>query len=321
VTAGSSEWAGALSPTFTHEALFYSGVGTQLAAICEFVSEGVSAGDGVIVMLSAPKIERLAGALGPEAKGLCFVATDGASENPAKLGPQWRNFVDSVESGRGRRGVCEPVCTDTADRSDTFVVESQIHESLLDFAVLDGASFRFLCTYDEALNEEVLGEARRSHQYVWGASERASVDDGGERSAGPGFFCSDGSWEAPGDAQRFDVNVESIGLARRALYEFAHAFGMTESAAADCALACHEVISNSLRHGGGEAHLSIWREEDTLICQVTDKGRFEAPLAGRKRPEKRGRTGRGLWITNQLCDLVQIRSVPDGTLVRLQMHR
>ena len=31
--------------------------------------------------------------------------------------------------------------------------------------------------------------------------------------------------------------------------------------------------------------------------------------------------GYGLWLANQLCDLVQIRSLPAGTAVRLHMRR
>ena len=30
--------------------------------------------------------------------------------------------------------------------------------------------------------------------------------------------------------------------------------------------------------------------------------------------------GRGVWMANQLCDLVQVRSSDDGTVVRLHMH-
>jgi hypothetical protein len=34
-------------------------------------------------------------------------------------------------------------------------------------------------------------------------------------------------------------------------------------------------------------------------------------------PTPRAESGRGVWITNQLCDLVQIRSGPSGTVVRV----
>ena len=41
-----------------------------------------------------------------------------------------------------------------------------------------------------------------------------------------------------------------------------------------------------------------------------------APLAGRIEPQTRHTRGRGLWLANQLCDLIQIRSVPEGTQAR-----
>jgi two-component sensor histidine kinase len=30
--------------------------------------------------------------------------------------------------------------------------------------------------------------------------------------------------------------------------------------------------------------------------------------------------GRGLWMVNQLCDLVQLRSFPDGAAVRVHVY-
>jgi hypothetical protein len=42
-------------------------------------------------------------------------------------------------------------------------------------------------------------------------------------------------------------------------------------------------------------------------------------MVGRQRPLPEQVCGRGLWIANQLCDLVQIRSGDLGTQVRLRM--
>jgi hypothetical protein len=47
---------------------------------------------------------------------------------------------------------------------------------------------------------------------------------------------------------------------------------------------------------------------------------MNAPLAGRVRPGPRQRYGRGLWMANQLCDLVQLRSRRDGTVARVHMR-
>jgi len=84
--------------------------------------------------------------------------------------------------------------------------------------------------------------------------------------------------------------------------------------------AVNEVATNSITHGGGEGNFKIWRESDALICEIRDKGRFDKPLGDRERPATSS-SPRGLWLANQLCDLVQIRTLPDGTVVRLHMRR
>jgi anti-sigma regulatory factor (Ser/Thr protein kinase) len=37
-------------------------------------------------------------------------------------------------------------------------------------------------------------------------------------------------------------------------------------------------------------------------------------------PDGEQEGGRGLWLINQLCDLVQLRSSPEGTSVRMSMR-
>ena len=59
---------------------------------------------------------------------------------------------------------------------------------------------------------------------------------------------------------------------------------------------------------------------DAVVCEVRDGGHIDAPLVGRERPSLERPGGRGLWLVNQLCDLVQIRSFPTGTVVRLHMR-
>ncbi|HSO96309.1 MAG TPA: hypothetical protein VLV81_09740 [Acidimicrobiia bacterium] len=59
-----------------------------------------------------------------------------------------------------------------------------------------------------------------------------------------------------------------------------------------------------------------------------DGGAFDgSPLVGRERPGTEQLSGRGLWVANQLCDLVQIRTLPTGDrpepllgTVKLDLH-
>ena len=85
-------------------------------------------------------------------------------------------------------------------------------------------------------------------------------------------------------------------------------------------LAVNELTTNSVRHGGGAGRLLVWRESDTLLCEVRDGGHMTEPLAGQWCPGPEALGGRGLWIVNQLCDLVQVRSSPGGSIVRAHMR-
>ena len=57
------------------------------------------------------------------------------------------------------------------------------------------------------------------------------------------------------------------------------------------------------------------------MCEVRDTGLIAEPLVGRHRPEDGTVGGHGLWLVNQLCDLVQVRSSPTGSVVRVHMRR
>ncbi|MEP7106017.1 MAG: ATP-binding protein, partial [Chloroflexota bacterium] len=75
-----------------------------------------------------------------------------------------------------------------------------------------------------------------------------------------------------------------------------------------------------VRHGGGHGQARIWEQAGVLVCEVTDAGRLEHPLADRLRPPQGVEGQRGLWLVNQLCDLLQLRKVPGGTVARLHMR-
>ena len=79
-----------------------------------------------------------------------------------------------------------------------------------------------------------------------------------------------------------------------------------------------EIATNSVRHGGGQGEHRAWRDGGSLVCEVSDAGHITSPLAGRLPPARDGGAGGGLWLANQLCDLVQICSSPSGTAIRLR---
>ena len=93
--------------------------------------------------------------------------------------------------------------------------------------------------------------------------------------------------------------------------------GLDALRADDLVVAAHEIATNSVRHGGGRGELRLWRDDRSVICDFTDGGLIHDPMVGRERPLTGSAGGRGVWLANQMCDLVQIRNMPTGTVVRL----
>jgi hypothetical protein len=77
-------------------------------------------------------------------------------------------------------------------------------------------------------------------------------------------------------------------------------------------------VTDGGRHARGT--LRIWRDAGALVCEVRDGGRLQNPMVGRERPTPERDGGRGLWMVDQLCDLVQLRSFPDGAAVRAHVY-
>jgi anti-sigma regulatory factor (Ser/Thr protein kinase) len=101
----------------------------------------------------------------------------------------------------------------------------------------------------------------------------------------------------------------------------AAAVGVSGARGFELMVAVSEIATNSIRHGGGHGELRMWADGCQVVCEVADSGALTNPLAGREDPDPDDVGRRGLWLANQLCDLVQIRVFPSGTVVRLHIAR
>jgi anti-sigma regulatory factor (Ser/Thr protein kinase) len=241
----------------------------------------------------------------------------GVGANPARIIPAWREFVvNHGGAGRRLRGIGEPIWK---GRGPDELIECQRHESLLNTAFATGDPWWLLCPYDTvALDPEVIDEARRSHPYVTDGTsfQRSNVYRGLEASGAP----FDAPFPEPRSiAQEIAFQAASLVEVRGLVARHAATARLSQSRAADFVLAVNEVVTNSVVHGGGKGALRIWQDTGALTCEVRDGGQFHNPLVDRERPAPDAGAPRGLWLANQLCDLVQIRNFPTGTAVRLHM--
>lgn len=309
----------ALGAGFRHEALLYSGQVEFVERASAFVRSSLEREEPVLVAVSPGKIRALRAALGPGAgRGrVFFVDMSELGRNPARIIPAWSDFVGQHAGATCLRGVGEPVWP---GRSTAELAECERHELLLNLAFEDGPAWWLLCPYDTvALGANVVAQALRTHPYV---SDRA----GPRRNhayRGPETASALLSEPLPGPPASclvLEFEMGALAPLRAAIAREAELAGLDRSRTGDVVLAVHEIASNSVRHGGGRGTLRVWRETDALVCEVRDPGRIDDPLAGRRRPAPGNSDGRGLWLANQLCDLVQIRSTPAGSAVRILMR-
>lgn len=113
---------------------------------------------------------------------------------------------------------------------------------------------------------------------------------------------------------------DDLAEGRRRAGAEAAAAGLRGAALADLEVAVTEIATNTLRHSGGGGLLRVWREPGRLLCQMDDGGHIPDPLAGRRAPGPGDTGGWGLLLANRLCDLVEIRTRPGATSVRLHME-
>jgi anti-sigma regulatory factor (Ser/Thr protein kinase) len=295
---------------FRHEALIYRDAESFLAGAVPFLHDALAADEPTLVAVREVNRALLEGELGEERDGVRFADIEGLGRNPARIIPFWRDFVDEHD-GRPVRGIGEPVWP---GRDAVEIDECQRHESLLNVAFSAPPSWSLLCPYDASgLDDDVLAAVAGSHQAV--ERDGVNIEGGVDFQIDP--FAGDFPVPPP-QSERFEFDRTGLFDVRQRVEWAAKSAGLPAESATDLVVAASELAANSIVHGGGSGTLRVWREGDRLLVEVEDRGRIEEPLTGRVRPRPTDVGGRGLWLANQFCDLVQIRSGSAGTTVRLR---
>jgi anti-sigma regulatory factor (Ser/Thr protein kinase) len=314
-----SSVAQARHSAFRHEALFYSGSADFVDGAAAFIRDSIEHDEPMLVVVGIDKMCALQAELrSDDTRDVTFADMAEVGQNPARIIPAWRDFV-AAHGGADRpvRGIGEPIY---AARSADELVECQHHENLLNVAFTGGIAWWLLCPYDvTALPADVIEEARRSHPFVCTDGRHAPssvVRDLDAMAETPRVPLTD----PPRDAStlRFTSPLD-LSAVRCVVRDHATLAGLDHEHIDAVVLAADEIAANGLHHGDGGV-LRVWHTGDRLSCEVESAGRFDAPLAGREQPGPFNGGGRGMWLANQLCDLVQVRSDATRTIVRIHMR-
>lgn len=303
-------------PGFSHEAFFYADDDEYVAGIVPFIDEGIEAGESVLVAVPGDRLRLLTGRFGDGHPQLRFADMEVLGRNPAWIIPAWAAFVAAQDAGRPARGVGQPIW---ASRSADELVECSRHEALINMAFADADGFRLLCPYDTtSLTGSVIDEALHNHPHVT-STDTITLSDA-YTGAIPSWLESPlASVPATADVLPFDAG--DLARVRHRTAALATLAGLPASKVDDLVVAVSEAITNSTLHGGGSGQIALWHDGRRFLCEIRDQGAVSDPLAGRVRPAMDQIGGRGLWLIHQLCDLVQMRRVPGGQVIRLHMHR
>ncbi len=295
-----------------HVALFYSVLRDYASAVGGFVRAGLRAGEAVMVAVPATQAKALRDYLRADAEQVAFADMSTLGRNPARIIPAIRSFADA-RPGQLVRYVGEP---SWRSRSAAEQVEVMRHEALLNLA-FGRSEVRFLCPYDEAaLDEGVLAGAERTHP----ALMRNGYPEPSRMYVGDGALHREDT-PLPEPPARLPVLTyrEDPAAARAFAREQAYAAGLREPRLTDLVIAVGELAANTLRHTTGTGTVRVWATASEVVCEVHDGGYIRDALAGRRLAAADAGRGHGLWVVNQVCDLVEMRTGSGGTTFRLHI--
>lgn len=300
---------------FSHRALLYGSPDEFVAAAGPYVRAGAEAGESVIAVTTRANIRALRDELGDLAEAVEFdSAEDWYSRSPWRTLRLYTRWLSRAPEG-ALRVLGEQMWL---ARSDAERREWQRYEAFANITFRSPHT-KVVCSYDaRELSDSIIEHVYGTHPEVL-EGERLSDS---QTFADPAIFAAalDSAPLEPWNGPAAEAELEELRDVRTLLDGEASRAGLDSERTADLAVALNEVGTNALKHAAGPARVRIWTDTGQVVCEVSDSGPgIDDPFTGHMPPAGRDAPGWGLWTSRQLCDLVQLRSGDDGTVVRLHM--
>jgi anti-sigma regulatory factor (Ser/Thr protein kinase) len=308
------------TPAVRHRALLADSPADLDGGAASFVAEGLRAGAGLLLAVPDDVRARLRDRVGPALDEAAVLDPGRLYSSPAWTVARLRREIEGrTAGGAPLRFLAAPgwLGRPPAEREAWMSTEAVANVAFTESA---GAPVELLCTYDASTAPaDALEAAHQTHpEIVEGGRTRRS-----QAYTEPALFCTRHRdrplppLPEPVDEHAFDA--ATLAPLRRAVAAAATAAGVDPRRVPEVVLVVNEAATNSVRHAGGTGTARLAVTPDHLVCEVVDRGVIKEPFAGLLPPPRIGEGGYGLWLVHQLCELVQVRSGPFGSVVRMHI--
>jgi MEDS: MEthanogen/methylotroph, DcmR Sensory domain len=308
--------------TFRHSACIYHSNQEFLETAVPFLEEGLARGEPAFVVTTPANLELIGAALDKRAGEVDYAESAFFGRRPpqrvAAFYRYWKTHAARENHGGSARVriLAEPVW---AGRSGREIAAWTRMESALN-VTLAPASISMICPYDaRALDGDIVAGARRTHPALTAGARSAPSPS----YADPGAFAR--AHEAapladpPAHAAAFEFDGDLRGL-RRFMAGRAAEYGVEGDRADMLVLAVSEVGAYLKSRPPGVATVRTWEQPGAVVCDFRQPGgSITDPFLGLRPAELEPSDGDGLWLTNQICDWMEVRSGPGGCAIQLQV--
>ncbi len=290
---------------FTHLAVPYGTSEEYLRLVLPALIDGLRRGDRILYVAPEENLDLVRAHLGPDASRIRSIRSQDWYGHPARV---LAEYFDYARRGGPSLLVGEPVWQTARDAAEWARIEAIVN---IVCASLRGAA---LCVYRRPAEE-----ALRTHPRY--------LDTAGEHRSGRYVPPQRMNWEpppfpaAPESARVMEFDLATVRNMRSFVRATATELGLDDDAADSLVLAAAEIAANAVEHGAGHGTVTMWRSGPDLVCEITnpDGGGIEVEFPGYIPPEQESLRGYGLWISRQLCDLMEVQTTGRESRIRLHM--
>ncbi|MCR6485108.1 MEDS domain-containing protein [Amycolatopsis sp. OK19-0408] len=299
-------------PRFRHQGCVYGSDAEFLAMAVPFARDGLRRNEPVLVATTAANLELLHAVMGADVDRIAFAEPGYFGRRPTRLAGAlhryWTRHRATAPTG-AVRVLGEPARTGGGSEEGAWRrIEAGFNVSLASTTIW------LICPYDtRTVDAAVVADACRTHpECVVSGEVRPSA-----------LFTSPASEGAPGAAAppgaaaelfRFEGDLVAV---RRHVLDRASPLLRSEHAATMFGIAVGEAIAYLVGHGIDRAAVWVRPAAGRVVCTLHS----DRPVAG---PAFYGlrhatRTGASLWLTDEICEWLDISSDAAGCTIELAM--